>query len=140
MLRISEKILIPDEELVEEFFQSSGPGGQNVNKVATAVRLRFNLSKTAALPEPVRLRLLSKAGPRITSTGELIIEAQRFRTQRQNREDALERLANLIRTVLVPPRKRRPTKPTAGSVQRRLQSKKQRGAIKQSRTTKPAQE
>ncbi len=136
MLRISEKIAIPDEELKEEFFQSSGPGGQNVNKVATAVRLRFNVRHTAALPEDVRLRLLSKVGPRLTNEGELAIEAQRYRTQKQNREDAAERLVNLIRGVLTPPKKRRPTRPTKASVKRRIDSKKKHGVIKKHRTAK----
>ncbi|MHB9138309.1 MAG: alternative ribosome rescue aminoacyl-tRNA hydrolase ArfB [Victivallaceae bacterium] len=135
MLRISEKIVIPDDELKEEFFQSSGPGGQNVNKVATAVRLRFNVQQTRSLPEGVRLRLLSKVGPRLTNEGERNIEAQRYRTQQQNREDAAERLANLIRGVLVPPKTRRPTRPTKASVKRRIDSKKKHGTIKKSRTT-----
>jgi ribosome-associated protein len=135
MLRISEKIAIPDDELKEEFFQSSGPGGQNVNKVATAVRLRFNVWQTRSLPEGVRLRLLSKVGPRLTNEGELNIEAQRFRTQQQNREDAAERLANLIKGVLVPPKTRRPTRPTKASVKRRIDSKKKHGTIKKSRKT-----
>lgn len=135
MLRISEKIAIPDDELKEEFFQSSGPGGQNVNKVATAVRLRFNVWQTRSLPEGVRLRLLSKVGPRLTNEGELNIEAQRYRTQQQNREDAAERLANLIKGVLVPPKTRRPTRPTKASVKRRIDSKKKHGTIKKSRKT-----
>lgn len=138
MLRISEKIIIPDEELREEFFQSSGPGGQNVNKVATAVRLRFNVQQTSSLPEGVRLRLLSKVGPRLTNDGDLYIEAQRYRTQQQNREDAAERLVNLIRGVLVPPKKRRPTLPTKASVKRRVDSKKKHGTIKKSRTAPPS--
>lgn len=133
MLRISEKIAIPDDELKEEFFQSSGPGGQNVNKVATAVRLRFNVWQTRSLPEGVRLRLLSKVGPRLTNEGELNIEAQRYRTQQQNREDAAERLANLIKGVLAPPKTRRPTRPTKASVKRRIDSKKKHGTIKKSR-------
>ena len=135
MLRISEKIAIPDDELKEEFFQSSGPGGQNVNKVATAVRLRFNVWQTRSLPEGVRLRLLSKVGPRLTNEGELNIEAQRYRTQQQNREDAAERLANLIKGVLTPPKTRRPTRPTKASVKRRIDSKKKHGTIKKSRKT-----
>jgi ribosome-associated protein len=135
MLRISEKIAIPDDELKEEFFQSSGPGGQNVNKVATAVRLRFNVWQTRSLPEGVRSRLLSKVGPRLTNEGELNIEAQRYRTQQQNREDAAERLANLIKGVLVPPKTRRPTRPTKASVKRRIDSKKKHGTIKKSRKT-----
>jgi ribosome-associated protein len=136
MLRISEKIAIPDEELKEEFFQSSGPGGQNVNKVATAVRLRFNVRHTVALPEDVRLRLLSKVGQRLTNEGILTIEAQRHRTQKQNREDAAERLVNLIRRVLAPPKKRRPTRPTKASVKRRIDSKKKHGATKKHRAAK----
>jgi len=140
VIRVSEKIIIPDEELKEEFFQSSGPGGQNVNKVATAVRLRFNVLQTASLPEGVRLRLLSKIGPRLTNDGELFIEAQRYRTQKQNREDAAERLANLIQGVLTPPKKRRPTRPTKASVKRRIDSKKKHGTIKKGRSAKPSED
>ncbi len=133
MLNISKNISIPDEELVEEFFLSSGPGGQNVNKVSTAVRLRFNARDTGALPPDVKARLLAKVGSRLTNNGELIIEAQQYRTQTKNREDACERLTELIRSVLSAPKKRRPTKPTKGSVKRRIDKKKQRGQTKKMR-------
>lgn len=133
MLSISKNISIPDEELVEEFFLSSGPGGQNVNKVATAVRLRFNVNDTESLPPDVKTRLLAKVGSRLTNNGEFIIEAQQYRTQARNREDACERLTELIRSVLSAPKKRRPTKPTKGSVKRRIDTKKQRGQTKKLR-------
>lgn len=133
MLNISKNINIPDEELIEEFFLSSGPGGQNVNKVATAVRLRFNAINTESLPPDVKTRLLAKVGSRLTNNGELIIEAQQHRTQVRNREDACERLTELIRSVLSAPKKRRPTKPTKGSVKRRIDKKKQRGQTKKMR-------
>ena len=133
MLNISKNITIPDEELVEEFFLSSGPGGQNVNKVSTAVRLRFNARGTESLPPDVKARLLAKVGSRLTNNGELIIEAQQYRTQTKNRLDACERLTELIRSVLSAPKKRRPTKPTKGSVKRRIDKKKQRGQTKKMR-------
>ncbi len=132
-MQISKNIIIPDEELNEEFFLASGSGGQNVNKVTTAVRLRFNVLETTALPPDVKTRLLEKVGSRLTSNGELIIEAQRHRTQLKNRDDAAERLAEIIRSSLHAPKKRRPTKPTKASVKRRIDNKKQRSTTKKLR-------
>lgn len=135
MIRISKNIIITDDELKEDFFQSSGPGGQNVNKVSTAVRLRFNIRETSSLPPDVKQRVVNGLGSSITTAGELIIEAQRYRTQIKNREDAAQRLQAIITKYLVPPKKRRPTKPTKGSVRRRLDSKKQRSSLKKLRSS-----
>ncbi len=132
-MQISKNITIPDEELNEEFFLASGPGGQNVNKVTSAVRLRFNVLETTSLPPDVKMRLLEKVRSRLTSNGELIIEAQRHRTQLKNRDDAAERLAEIIRSALHAPKKRRPTKPTKASVKRRIDNKKQRSNTKKLR-------
>ena len=135
MIRISKHIIITDDELKEEFFQSSGPGGQNVNKVSTAVRLRFNVRDTTALPPDVKQRLINGISSSITTAGELIIEAQRYRTQIKNRSDAAQRLQAIITKYLVPPKKRRKTKPTKGSIKRRLDSKKQRSPLKKLRSS-----
>ncbi|MCF6174942.1 MAG: aminoacyl-tRNA hydrolase [Victivallaceae bacterium] len=135
MIRISKNIVITDNELNEEFFHASGPGGQNVNKVATAVRLRFNIRDTSSLPPDLKQRLINAIGSSITTAGELIIEAQRYRTQMKNREDAAQRLQAIITKYLIPPKKRRKTKPTKGSVKRRLDSKKQRGSLKKLRSS-----
>lgn len=137
MLQVTPTILIDESELHEEFVRASGPGGQNVNKVSTAVQLRFNVVETSALPEGVRRRLIKLAGNRITKEGELIIEASGERSQTQNREAAREQLAALIRRATVKPKVRRKTKPTYASKQRRLDKKKQRGAIKKLRQSKP---
>lgn len=123
---------IQPEEVTFEYFRSSGPGGQNVNKVATAVRLRFDLA-AASLPDDVRARLSRLAGTRLTADGELIIEAQRFRTQERNQQDALERLNALIARAWQPPRPRKPTKPGKAAVEKRLQTKKRRGEVKRQR-------
>lgn len=134
MLPITDTLAIPDEELVERFVRSSGPGGQNVNKVATAVELRFDIATSSALPEPVRARLLAKRDRRVTEAGVLVLNAQRFRTQERNREDARERLAAFIASGLHAPVPRIATKPTRAAKKRRLEAKRERGSIKRERT------
>jgi ribosome-associated protein len=124
---------IPADELRFEFFRSSGPGGQNVNKVATAVRLRFDVRNSPSLPAEVRDRLLRLVANRLTDDGVLLIEARRFRTQERNRDDAVERLMGWIATAWEAPRRRRATKPTKAAKQRRLDAKKRRGAAKRER-------
>ena len=133
MLQISPYISIPDTELEEQFVRASGPGGQNVNKVSTAVQLRFNVYASPNLPWDVRDRLVKLGGARINSAGELMITAQRFRTQAQNRADARERLAELIRASLHAPKPRRKTKPSAGAKRRRVESKQRQGQLKRGR-------
>ena len=133
MLAIDSDTAIPDDELVERFVRSTGPGGQNVNKVATAVELRFDAANSPSLSEPVRQRLLARRDRRITDAGVIVISAQRFRTQERNREDARERLAAMIQSVLVPPKPRIATRPTRASKERRLTGKKVRAVVKQRR-------
>ena len=130
MLYVSNSIQIPEEELQESFIRSSGPGGQNVNKVATAVQLRFDAGKSPALDEEVKMRLKRLAGRRMTAEGVIVIEARRYREQEKNRADARERLAVLIRRAIEKPRPRRQTRPTRASIQRRVEGKKKRGNVK----------
>jgi ribosome-associated protein len=131
MIRVTPFISLDDSEITLEFLRASGPGGQNVQKVETAVRLRFDARQSPNLPEPVRARLERLAGSRLTKDGVIIIEAQRHRTQERNRADALERLLDLIREAAAPPPPpRRKTRPTLGSKIRRLDGKKLRGDVK----------
>jgi ribosome-associated protein len=133
LIRITPGVTIDDSELEERFVRASGPGGQNVNKVASAVELRFDAARSPALSPEVLHRLRTIAGARMTEEGVLVIDARRHRTQHQNREDARNRLAALIRTALIRPKKRRKTRPTAASKERRMTSKRRRSDIKRGR-------
>ncbi|MGL4280705.1 MAG: alternative ribosome rescue aminoacyl-tRNA hydrolase ArfB [Albidovulum sp.] len=130
MLRITDDIAIADWEITESFSRSSGPGGQNVNKVSTAVELRFEAERSPHLAPPVKARLKRIAGRKWTNDGAIVIRAEETRSQLRNREIARERLAEMIREALVAPKLRRPTKPTLGSQRRRLQAKTQRATVK----------
>ena len=136
MLHISPSLSIPDFELNCTFVRASGPGGQNVNKVATAAQLRFDVRNSPSLTEEVKSRLVKLAGKKMTRDGVLVIEAKRYRAQEQNRSDAEKRLALLIQKALVRPKRRRPTRPTAASKERRVEAKKLRAEIKRQRRTK----
>jgi ribosome-associated protein len=133
-LRVTPQIVIGEHELEEHFIQASGPGGQNVNKVATAVQLRFDVARSPSLPEPVRQRLMALAGRRLTQDGVLVLTARSHRTQERNRADARERLAELIRQAAIPPKPRFATRPTLASKRRRLDAKSARSSIKRART------
>jgi ribosome-associated protein len=140
MLRITDQISIDDNEIDEQFVRSSGPGGQNVNKLSTAVQLRFDVRGSPSLPNDVAVRLMRLAGKRLTKDGVIVIIAQNHRTQERNRQEARDRLITLIRQAAVVPIKRKPTKPTRASRERRLESKKRRASIKGLRQAKPSPE
>lgn len=135
MLRITDEIALEEWELTEQFIRSGGPGGQNVNKVSSAVELRFEAARSPNLPEPVKRRLRRLAGARWTKEGAVVIRAEDTRHQSRNREIARERLAELVRKATVAPKKRKPTRPTLASKRRRLEAKKKRGEVKALRGT-----
>ena len=137
MIPVTAKIALDEREIAEVFIRASGPGGQNVNKVASAVQLRFDARHSPSLPNDVRGRLERLAGSRLTREGVIVITAQRHRAQTRNRDDALARLLDLIRRAAHPPPKRRTTKPPASARERRIEGKKRRGGIKRLRQSKP---
>ena len=133
MLQITPTLAIDESELEERFVRASGPGGQNVNKVATAVQLRFDVERSPSLPDEIRTRLRALAGSRMTSEGVLVIDARTHRTQAENREEARQRLVDLVRQASIRPKRRRKTRPSAASKERRLTSKKSRADTKRGR-------
>jgi ribosome-associated protein len=138
MIRITDHISIDDAEIEESFVRSSGPGGQNVNKLSTAVQLRFDVRRSPSLPNDVAVRLMRLAGRRMTKDGVLVLIAQNHRTQERNRAEAMERLVDLIQQAAVKPVPRRATKPTKASKERRIEGKKRRSGIKNLRQSKPS--
>src|SRR5205085_7425328 len=137
LIPINCHLFLDDSEIEESFIRASGPGGQNVNKVSSAVQLRFDLSRSRSLPEDLRERLARLAGHRLTRDGVIVIIAQRYRTQERNRQDALDRLVALIRRAAEPPTPRRPTKPSRAARERRPEAKARRAATKELRQTRP---
>ncbi|HRD74658.1 MAG TPA: alternative ribosome rescue aminoacyl-tRNA hydrolase ArfB [Hyphomicrobiaceae bacterium] len=139
-MRITATLSIDESELSEQYMRASGPGGQNVNKVASAVELRFDVRASRSLPEPVRVRLERLAGRRLTKDGVLVIRADRHRTQEMNRSDARERLRELIEVAATPPKPRVKTRPTKASKERRLEGKARRSTVKSMRQSRPGDE
>jgi ribosome-associated protein len=138
MIRITDAIAIDDSEIEQDFIRASGPGGQHVNKAATAVQLRFDVANSPSLPDAVRKRLTRLAGKRMTDDGVLIIEAKRFRTQERNRQDAVDRLVELIRKAAQSPKTRRKTKPSRAAREQRIREKRRRSQLKRSRQSPSA--
>lgn len=133
MIHVTDSISLHENEIQLDFIRASGPGGQNINKVSSAVQLRFDIAKSSALSDDIRKRLRQISGRRMTADGKLIIEARRYRSQDRNREDAISRLVALIRKAAETPRQRRPTKPSAAAKQKRLTAKRHRGETKRRR-------
>jgi ribosome-associated protein len=138
MIRINDRISLDEGEIEESFVRSSGPGGQNVNKLSTAVQLRFDVRRSASLPNDVAIRLMRIAGRRLTKDGVLVLVAQNHRTQERNRAEAMDRLVALIQEAAIPPVPRRATKPTRASKMERLETKKRRSGVKNLRRSKPS--
>ena len=140
MIRITSRLHLDPADVEEVFVRASGPGGQNVNKVSSAVQIRYPVARLGEMPEDMRLRLAALAGRKLTSTGELVISAERFRSQPMNRADALERLVDLLRQAAVRPKIRIATKPSKAAKARRVEGKVKRGAVKQGRTWRPGKD
>lgn len=140
MIRITSRLHLDPADVEEVFVRASGPGGQNVNKVSSAVQIRYPIVRLGEMPEDMRLRLAALAGRKLTSTGELVISAERFRSQPMNRADALERLVDLLRQAAVRPKIRIATKPSRAAKARRVEGKVKRGAVKQGRTWRPGKD
>lgn len=140
MIRITSRLQLDPADVEEVFVRASGPGGQNVNKVSSAVQIRYPVARLGEMPEDMRLRLAALAGRKLTSTGELVISAERFRSQPMNRADALERLVELLRQAAVRPKVRIATKPSKAAKARRVEGKVKRGAVKQGRTWRPGKD